>query len=74
MQTERGSPGLLGLVALLAGVCLLWLPHVGWAISPWLFLFAALLWAQAVRRKGRWTYQCQSCNRWFSIDKDRPSS
>lgn len=69
---EPGALGLVGLIALLAGVCVLWLPVVGWVLAPFLFVFAAILWGLAVHWRRRWTYQCQVCDAWFTVQKDRP--
>jgi len=51
--------------------CLLWIPILGWVLAPVVFLalLAGFFCIWALVPKGRISFQCQACKRWFAVAK-----
>lgn len=68
-KTQKFGPGKAGLVSLLTGSCLLWVPVLGWVLAPIFFLIAVILWLGALIPSGRVVFQCGECKKIFTVQK-----
>ncbi len=59
----------MGFASLVMGSCLLWIPVVGWVLGPIMILVAVAFWVSALIPRGKISFQCQSCKKWFTVPK-----